>query len=128
MNWTELCIIVLCIFNIKSITSIYIQLLLGSNGVNHNIEIFQEIIDYSKQRITEFVKTEPSFDSFDFCIPKFVHGNFLSLNHHTDLPLYDRVYVGMGVSDEHESVLKNLIKVNGILIMPLNDSVSECFS
>ena len=99
----------------------------GSNGVNHNIEIFQEIIDYSKQRIKEFVKTAPPFDDFDFCIPKFVHGNFLNLNNQGDLPLYDRVYVGMGVSDEHENFLKNLIKVNGILVMPLNDSVSFFF-
>ena len=53
-----------------------------------------------------------------------MHGNFLNLNHHNDLALYDRIYVGMGVSDEHENFLKNLIKVNGILIMPLNDSVS----
>jgi hypothetical protein len=39
----------------------------GENGVNHNIELHKDIIDYGKQKINEFVKTSVHFDDFDFC-------------------------------------------------------------
>ena len=34
-----------------------------------------------------------------------------------------RVYVGASCPAEHENYMKNLIKVGGILVMPLNDQV-----
>ena len=58
-------------------------------------------------------------------MPKFTHGNCLKLNVHSDMLLFDRIYVGMGVFEEHQDFFKSLIKINGILIMPLEDNV--CF-
>lgn len=36
---------------------------------------------------------------------------------------YDRVYCGAGVQKEHEDYMKNLLKVGGILVMPLEEKV-----
>ena len=63
------------------------------------------------------------FDDFDFCIPKFVHGNGLNINICDTMLLYDRIYVGAGIANEHSAFIKGLLKINGILIMPLNDCV-----
>ena len=37
---------------------------------------------------------------------------------------YDRVYCGAGVQREHESYMKNLLKVGGVLVLPLEEKVS----
>lgn len=110
-----------------------VGLILGPYGVNHNIELHADLIEYARDRLSEFVRTAAYFDDFDFCMPKFVHGNFLNLaapaTDHDDTDqtdstmLYDRIYVGAGVSDEHEEFIKSLLKIDGILIMPLNDCV-----
>lgn len=39
---------------------------------------------------------------------------------------YDRVYCGAGVQKEHEDYMKNLLKVGGILVMPLEEKVGVC--
>lgn len=58
---------------------------------------------------------------FEFCEPSFVVGNCL------EIPLesrqYDRVYCGAGVQKEHEDYMKNLLKVGGVLVMPLEEKV-----
>lgn len=104
-----------------------VGLILGENGINHNIELHADLIDYSREKLAEFVRTSAHFDDFDFCAPKFVHGNFLNLAVNSDMMLYDRIYVGAGVNDEHEDFIKNMLKVDGILIMPLNDCVIIIF-
>ncbi len=38
---------------------------------------------------------------------------------------YDRVYCGAGVQKEHEDYMKNLLKVGGILVMPLEEKVGS---
>jgi protein-L-isoaspartate(D-aspartate) O-methyltransferase len=109
--------------------SAMVGLILGSNGVNHNIELHQELIEYARERLHELVKSSVHFDDFDFCMPRFVHGNFLNLDiQHEDTILYDRIYVGAGVSDEHEDFIKSLLKINGIVVMPLNDCVRTFLS
>ena len=42
-----------------------------------------------------------------------------------DNRLYDRVYCGAACPSEHENYMKNLIKVGGILVMPLNEQVGN---
>lgn len=60
---------------------------------------------------------------FEFCEPSFVAGNCL------DIPLesrqYDRVYCGAGVQKEHEDYMRNLLKIGGILVMPLEEKVGN---
>ena len=107
--------------------STMIGLVLGMYGVNHNIEIHEDVIEYSKSRLKEFLKSSVQFDHFDFCMPKFVHGNFLNIIINEDTFLYDRIYVGTGVSQNHLEFIKSLLKVNGILVMPLDDVVSLNF-
>lgn len=58
---------------------------------------------------------------FDFCEPSFVTGNCLEIS--PDCCQYDRVYCGAGVQKEHEEYMKNLLKVGGILVMPLEEKV-----
>lgn len=58
---------------------------------------------------------------FDFCEPSFVPGNCLELS--PDCSQYDRVYCGAGVQKEHEDYMKSLLKVGGILVMPLEEKV-----
>jgi hypothetical protein len=82
------------------------------------------VIDYSKLRIADFVKTSKQFDNYDFCVPKFVNGNCLNLCIGDDTCLYDRVYVGAAVNSEYEAFFKSLLNVNGILVLPLDDRVS----
>ena len=36
---------------------------------------------------------------------------------------YDRVYCGAGVQRDHEEYMKNLLKVGGILVLPLEEKV-----
>lgn len=43
----------------------------------------------------------------------------------SDFPQYDRVYCGASCPENHENYMKNLIKVGGILIMPLNDKLLQ---
>lgn len=58
---------------------------------------------------------------FDFCEPSFVTGNCLEIS--PDCSQYDRVYCGAGVRREHEDYMKSLLKVGGILVMPLEEKV-----
>jgi len=101
-----------------------VGLVLGRNGVNHNIEIHKELIVYAKEHVTQFLKESSQFDHFEFCTPKFINGNVLNLSVNNEMLLYDRIYVGAGVSDQNqEQYFKCLLKLNGILVMPLNDQV-----
>lgn len=61
------------------------------------------------------------FCRFEFCEPSFVTGNCLEIS--PDCTQYDRVYCGAGVQKEHEDYMKNLLKVGGILVMPLEEKV-----
>lgn len=61
------------------------------------------------------------FFRFEFCEPSFVTGNCLEIS--PDCTQYDRVYCGAGVQKEHEDYMKNLLKVGGILVMPLEEKV-----
>ena len=69
-----------------------------------------------------FKRNSVSFDEFEYCDPQFVNGNCLQLV--PDGRLYDRVYCGAACPPEHENYMKNLIRVGGILVMPLNDQVA----
>lgn len=59
---------------------------------------------------------------FEFCEPSFVVGNCLEIP--AESRQYDRVYCGAGVQKDQEDYMKNLLKLGGILVMPLEEKVS----
>ncbi|XP_041503531.1 protein-L-isoaspartate O-methyltransferase domain-containing protein 2-like isoform X2 [Microtus oregoni] len=96
-----------------------VGLILGPFGVNHGVELHSDVTEYAKQKLNVFIRTSDSFDKFDFCEPLFVTGNCLEIA--PDCCQYDRVCCGAGVQKEHEEYMKNLLKVGGILVMPLEE-------
>ncbi|ESO92510.1 hypothetical protein LOTGIDRAFT_190456 [Lottia gigantea] len=102
--------------------STMVGLILGPYGVNHGVEIHEDVVDYARQRLESFKINSASFDDFDLCEPQFVVGNCLQL---VPGQLYDRVYCGAACPVEHENYMKNLININGILVMPLNDQLQQ---
>lgn len=48
-------------------------------------------------------------------------GNCLEIA--TDSHQYDRIYCGAGVQKDHENYMKVLLKIGGILVMPIEDQV-----
>uniref|UniRef100_A0A3P9NDI8 Protein-L-isoaspartate (D-aspartate) O-methyltransferase domain containing 2 n=1 Tax=Poecilia reticulata TaxID=8081 RepID=A0A3P9NDI8_POERE len=105
--------------------STMVGLILGPFGVNHGIELHADVIEYAYQKLDSFIKTSDSFDKFEFCEPSFVVGNCLEIP--PESRHYDRVYCGAGVQKEHEEYMKNLLKVGGILVMPLEEKNSLQF-
>lgn len=98
-------------------------LILGPYGTNHGIEIHEDVVNYANKKLEEFRKISPALDEYEFCEPKFVKGNCLCLN--SDVRQYDRVYCGAACPENHENYMKNLIKVGGVLVMPLNDQLLQ---
>ncbi|XP_048522720.1 protein-L-isoaspartate O-methyltransferase domain-containing protein 1-like [Dendroctonus ponderosae] len=106
--------------------STMVGLILGINGINHGIEIHADVIDYAHQRLEDFKKFSGAIDAFDFCEPKFMQGNCLTIT------VYDRIYCGAACPEEFQHYMQNRLKLGGILVLPLNDQlmrikrVSEC--
>ncbi|XP_051538304.1 protein-L-isoaspartate O-methyltransferase domain-containing protein 1-like isoform X3 [Myxocyprinus asiaticus] len=95
----------------------------GPFGVNHGVELHKEVVEYAEERLDEFIKNSDSFDRFEFCKPHFVVGNCLEIS--SDSNQYDRVYCGAGVQKDHENYMKILLKVGGILVMPIDDQLTQ---
>ncbi|CAB1336330.1 unnamed protein product, partial [Coregonus sp. 'balchen'] len=87
--------------------STMVGLILGPFGVNHGVELHQDVIEYAYQKLEFFIKTSDSFDRFEFCEPCFVIGNCLEIA--PESGQYDRVYCGAGVQLEQEDYMKNLL-------------------
>ncbi|KAK7884673.1 hypothetical protein WMY93_027796 [Mugilogobius chulae] len=103
--------------------STMVGLILGPFGVNHGIELHADVMEYAYQKLERFIKTCDSFDRFEFCEPSFVVGNCLEIP--PDTRQYDRVYCGAGVQKEHEEYMKNLLKIGGVLVMPLEEKLTK---
>ncbi|KAI4461399.1 protein-l-isoaspartate o-methyltransferase [Holotrichia oblita] len=102
--------------------STMVGLVLGSNGVNHGVEIHQDVIQYANKKLDDFKRYSGAIDEFDFCEPKFIQGNCLCLT--TDRQ-YDRIYCGAACPEDYERYMKNLLCVGGILVMPLNEHLMQ---
>ncbi|XP_051515911.1 protein-L-isoaspartate O-methyltransferase domain-containing protein 2-like [Myxocyprinus asiaticus] len=103
--------------------STMVGLILGPFGVNHGVELHEDVIEYAYQKLDFFIKTSDSFDRFEFCEPCFVVGNCLEIA--PEIRQYDRVYCGAGVQKEHEEYMKKLLKVGGILVLPLEEKLTK---
>ncbi|RXM32595.1 Protein-L-isoaspartate O-methyltransferase domain-containing protein 2 [Acipenser ruthenus] len=90
---------------------------------NHGVELHADVIEYAYQKLDTFIKTCDSFDKFEFCEPSFVVGNCLEIT--PESRQYDRVYCGAGVQKEHENYMKNMLKVGGILVLPLEEKLTK---
>ncbi|XP_068629852.1 uncharacterized protein [Battus philenor] len=103
--------------------STMVGLLLGSSGISHGVEIHPTVVEYAIEKNTQFMGQSPVLDEFDYCEPKYFLGNGLCL-----APLqapYDRVYCGAGCPVEYTDYLKQLIRIGGILVMPLKDMLLQ---
>lgn len=100
--------------------STMVGLLIGSNGINHGVELFEEVVAFAERRLSRF-RTNPAYQGTNFGEPTFIVGNCLSLNTH--YRQYDRVYCGAACPPEYEEYMKSLVKVGGILVMPLHDKL-----
>lgn len=98
-------------------------LIIGVYGENHGVEVHEDVVEYARAKLDEFKQKTPAFEEFDFAEPQFVVGNCLQLS--SACRLYDRVYCGAACPPEHENYMRNLIKIGGILVMPLNDQLLQ---
>ncbi|KAL4646440.1 protein-L-isoaspartate O-methyltransferase domain-containing protein 1-like [Arapaima gigas] len=103
--------------------STMVGLIIGPFGVNHGVELHSDVVEYAKEKLEDFVKNSDSFDKFEFCEPNFVVGNCLEIS--SDSHQYDRIYCGAGVQKDHENYMKILLKVGGILVMPIEDQLTQ---
>ncbi|MGH0131286.1 UNVERIFIED_CONTAM: hypothetical protein FKN15_046241 [Acipenser sinensis] len=95
----------------------------GPFGVNHGVELHTDVVEYARGKLDDFIKHGDSFDKFEFCEPNFVVGNCLEIS--SDCHQYDRIYCGAGVQKDHENYMKILLKVGGILVMPIEDQLTQ---
>lgn len=102
--------------------STMVGMLIGPYGVNHGIEIYPENIEFANMKLKEF-KESCWYDPMEFCDPYFVQGNGLLLSPANRQ--YDRIYCGAAVPQEHSHLLKNLLNMDGILVMPTEHQVSK---
>ncbi|KAK2855375.1 hypothetical protein Q7C36_007244 [Tachysurus vachellii] len=103
--------------------STMVGLIIGPFGVNHGVELHKDVVEYAKEKLEEFIKNSDSFDKFEFCEPRFVVGNCLEIS--SDSHQYDRIYCGAGVQKDHENYMKVMLKVGGILVMPIEDQLTQ---
>lgn len=100
--------------------STMVGLMIGSNGINHGVELFEDVVEFAEKKLVIF-KSNPAYQGPNFGEPVFIVGNCLSLNTH--YRQYDRVYCGAACPPEYEEYMKSLVKVGGILVMPFNDKL-----
>jgi len=96
---------------------------LGSNGTNHGVEIHADVVEYARERLHQFIKTNPAIDEYEFCMPQFTQGNCLSLA--SNSRRYHRVYCGAACPETYELYMKHLLEIGGILVMPMNDQLLQ---
>ncbi|KAF7272627.1 hypothetical protein GWI33_014608 [Rhynchophorus ferrugineus] len=104
--------------------STMVGLILGTNGVNHGVEVHEDVIQYANEKLEDFKKYSGALDEYDFCEPKFIQGSCLCLSSEY-AGLYDRIYCGAGCPEKYKDYMMNLIKVGGILVMPINDQLLQ---
>ncbi|KAM9791155.1 protein-L-isoaspartate O-methyltransferase domain-containing protein 1 isoform X2 [Syngnathus typhle] len=103
--------------------STMVGLIIGPFGVNHGVEIHKDVVEYARDKLDSFIKTSDSFDKFEFCEPVFVVGDCLEIS--TESHQYDRIYCGAGVEKIYEYYMKVLLKVGGILVLPIEDQLTQ---
>ena len=96
-------------------------MIIGPTGLNHGVELYQDVVEYAYSKLRGFLKHTKDLNPANFAIPYFVTGNCFMVN--PSYRKYDRVYCGAGCLTEHEAYFKSLVKVGGVLIVPIRDTV-----
>ena len=102
--------------------STMVGLVLGHRGINQGIELHADVVEYANKKMDQFLRNSNAMYRFDFCEPQFVVGNGLLIS---DTRRFDRIYCGASVSRDHESHVKSLLRVGGILVMPMDDQLVQ---
>ncbi|CAK5076686.1 unnamed protein product [Meloidogyne enterolobii] len=64
---------------------------LEENGINHGVELYENVADYAAERISLF-QSSPEACAFEWCSPTYLVGNAFQLEQNTNK--YDRIYCG----------------------------------
>lgn len=94
--------------------------ILQAQGINHGIELHEDLVHFAKERVEEFLRFSPSV-AYDMCPPKFIAGNCFRLD-----PTgcsYDRVYCGAACPASKAPFILSLTKIGGFAIIPCRDRV-----
>ncbi|ELU14063.1 hypothetical protein CAPTEDRAFT_197057 [Capitella teleta] len=85
---------------------------------NHGVEHQTDVVQYARERLESFKNTCIAFDEFEFGEPQLTVGNCL-------LSAFSTIYCGAACPLEQESFMKNLLKMGGILVMPLDGQLVQ---
>lgn len=94
--------------------SAMVGFVLGETGVNHGVELYENIVKFANERIIE-IQNYKETSAFEWCVPKFLVGNAFQIE--TQIQ-YDRIYCGALVPESHRAYFCSFLKIGGILIMP----------
>ena len=93
---------------------------LQAHGINHGIELHEDLVQFAKERVEEFLRFSPSV-AYDICPPKFLAGNCFRLE--PSGCSYDRVYCGAACPASKVPFILSLTKIGGFAIIPCRDRV-----
>nr|CAD2189369.1 unnamed protein product [Meloidogyne enterolobii] len=95
---------------------------LEENGINHGVELYENVADYAAERISLF-QSSPEACAFEWCSPTYLVGNAFQLEQNTNK--YDRIYCGALVPESHRAYFCSFLKEEGILVMPYGHSLQR---
>lgn len=78
------------------------------------------MVDYAEQMLRKNI-LRPATSAFSFCEPEFFNGSAFYIENKM---LYDRIYCGALVPNNHRVYFCQMLKVGGILVMPYGSRVS----
>ena len=81
-------------------------------------------MEYASERLAEFKERSQWYDPLLFCEPVFLVGNGLLMS--PGHMQYDRVYCGAACPPQHLHLMRNLLKVGGILVFPIDNKARDC--
>lgn len=106
-------------------TSFISTISIGDNGINHGIELFQNLVDYADTRVDEWA-TSPGAKCIAWSRPVLkvcdVYNEKFLESH---AGLYDRVYVSFELPSIRAMCrVLRLLKIGGVLVAPTSEAVS----
>uniref|UniRef100_H3ATK3 Protein-L-isoaspartate O-methyltransferase domain-containing protein 1 n=1 Tax=Latimeria chalumnae TaxID=7897 RepID=H3ATK3_LATCH len=103
--------------------STMVGLILGPLSGERGDHTNKDVVAIPHETLEKTLKNTFVYYRFEFCEPSFVVGNCLDIC--SDSHQYDRIYCGAGVQKDHENYMKILLKVGGILVMPVEDQLTQ---